>query len=59
MSKEEAFALARELGYGDVTEKELMEVLCSDKELSDGTLSEVAGGMSDAEAMSELLKGIC
>ena len=29
------------------------------KELSDGTLREVAGGMSDAEAMSELLKGFC
>ncbi len=44
MTKEEAMGMVRDLGYGDVTEEQLLEVLGSDKELSDESLGEVAGG---------------
>jgi len=44
MSKEEALEMARELGYGDVSEEEIIEVLNSDKVLGDKALDEVAGG---------------
>ncbi len=48
MTKEEALDLAKELGYGDVTEEEILEVINSDRELDDGSLGEVAGGRRSA-----------
>ncbi len=48
MTKDEALELARELGYGDVSEEDLMKVLESGKELSNEALDEVAGGRRSA-----------
>ncbi len=59
MTKDEALEMARELGYGDVTETEIMEVLCNDKDLSDKSLEAVAGGRSEEESLVNFMNSIC
>ncbi len=60
MTKDEALDLARKLGYGDVTEEDLMEVFNSDRELSGEAMGDVAGGgeMGSLGAKS-VMKAFC
>ncbi len=56
MTKEEAAAFVKELGYEDVSPDDIKEVLSDDLELSDGALDEVSGG--DLESFLGTILGI-
>ncbi len=56
MTKDEALEMAKELGYGEVTEAEIAEVLSNNKELSDEDLETVAGGNNDEMDALELMR---